>query len=328
LEALTAVDGLTEQLEEEGIEDPVLRSQAALLRGDALLATGNREEAEAVFLDLRENYPGSKAAALSLLIEARTFAALDLSADAQRKLVNLAESYQDSEYAPVALFEAAIIAESRGTEESLNKALQLLDTLAVRYPRHPLVFEARLREGDILREKGQFEVAKAFYENTLNSFPDHPERYRAEINRAICVLSNPSASKNLLRDAGSSLDNIADRPYLPINARVEAVVHQMAVWRRMEEPERSVQAAWTALDRFLIDPDEPEPLSPSDRRALSRLILRLGAQLDDLARPEEARRAYGLVEEYSLPGAAVARERIRAIPVTTRATAQTPNDQP
>ncbi|MGE9291316.1 MAG: tetratricopeptide repeat protein, partial [Puniceicoccales bacterium] len=128
-EALAQIDNLLASLSQPTTADsPPIDTQAVasilaqtlLLKGEILFKNGETEQGTQVMNDLRTRFPNRRATVLSYLFEARYFAGRDLTGQAQQRLVNLADRFPESDYAPLALFEAAVIAESRGTPESVS----------------------------------------------------------------------------------------------------------------------------------------------------------------------------------------------------------------
>lgn len=284
-----------------------------LLAAEIKLRLGDIAEADRFFSILRERYPEEKAATLSYLVEARALAARDLSADAQQRLVTLADRFPRDSFAAVALFEAAIIAESRATAETIQVALRLLDDLATRFPDDPLAFQARLRQGNIFRQQGDFETARLFFENTLRQFPGHPLEYRAEIGRADCILANPNASANLLRDAAAAFERVAVLPEASPSARLEATYKQALALERLGENKAATDLLWETI-LPLLQEEAPAVLADgSSRTWLSRALLTYGKWRLRDGSVIDARQAFEQVERLNLPGREIARAENRRL---------------
>lgn len=290
-------------------ETSPLIAQALLLEGEILLKTGRREEGMEVMKALRQAFPEQRAAILSYLFEARYFAGVDLSADAQLRLVHLADRYPKSDYAPIALYEASIIAESRDTEESIKQALRLLENLVDRFPDHPLAYYSRLRQGDILRSIGDFQSARMAYENTSNRHSTHPQRYLAEISLAETVLANPDATPESLMDAAAVLLRVIETPQVPNNIRMESHFKRAAALRRAGQNKRAGDYLWGILSQHLEDEDSWDA---SSAYWISRGLLELATWRESDGEPDEAKVLLQLVEKNALPGSTLARARLRS----------------
>ena len=168
----------------ENVEDPspaevrLLRTEVLLLQGDILMGSGDSTGGMAVLSGLRAGYPESSGAERSYLTEADYHASIDDFEAAQATMLKLASLYEDSELAPQALFEAALYCERRGPEH-FAAAVRVHHDLTVRYPTDNLLFAARLKQGDLLRQMNDFAGAQIVYEDLIHSFPEHPRRYVA-----------------------------------------------------------------------------------------------------------------------------------------------------
>ena len=152
-------------------------SHTLLIKGEALFEINEIEKALKIFEQLRSRYPESEPAVLSHLIEARYYAQINQTVDAQQRFIALADQYPESKYAPVALYEAAVSAEQRGLNTTYNEAVALLERLINTYSKHSLVYYARLKQADLSRKLNDFPTARLIYEDLINQFPKHPERY-------------------------------------------------------------------------------------------------------------------------------------------------------
>ncbi|MFP4492635.1 MAG: tetratricopeptide repeat protein [Puniceicoccaceae bacterium] len=292
----------------EGSNDSLI-AQTLLLKGEILFKAGRPEEAMEVMGDLRERFPDRRASMLSNLFEARYFAGRDLTGEAQIRLVNLADRFPDSGYAPIALFEAAIIAESRGTEESIGEAVRLLEDLVARFPDHPLAFHALIKEGEILRSIGDFSSARLVFRNTANRFSSHPLRYLAEIGDAETVLANPDAPTGELLDSAATLARISSVPDVPAAVLLESQLKRAEALRRAGQPGSARRALWEAVEPRLADRN---PDDASLAFWLSKALLELSRWSDEDGQPAEAARFLTIIDRQNLPGKDLALAKLRA----------------
>jgi len=49
------------------------------------------------------------------------------------------------------------------------------------YPRDELVFNARMKQGDLLRKLNNFPAARRIYEYLVNTYPGHPDELLAQL---------------------------------------------------------------------------------------------------------------------------------------------------
>ena len=290
-------------------------SHSLLLHGRALFALKREEEGLRIFEELRSIYPKSRPSILSYALEARHYSAMNHLAKAQQRFVALADEFPESEYAGVALWEAAEIASQRDQEEEAGRILQ---DFVERYPDHKLVYYARLRQGDLSRELDDFATAQSVYENLINQFFDHPERFRAEISLADCYLAQAGMNPGRLDDAVVILEHLVDLPDMPLDLRLEAGFKWGFALAKRNQQTRAQEVFWLVLDRFLSgNPGEGET-GARGRYWLARSILELGELLEEELRFEEARRVYTYVNTYGLPGRATAEARIDRFAVPNR----------
>lgn len=306
-------DNILETLEEvpEGNIDQALRDQiishTLLLKGQAYFEMTQTEQGLAIFAELRNRYPSTELNILSYLIEARFYAAIGRTVDAQQRLVRLADESPASKYAPIALWEAALNAEKRGLTSTYQESVTVLERLVNDYPGHPLVFYARLKQGDLLRELNDFGTAQLLYEELINQFPNHPERYRAEISRADCFLAQASQNRSRLEDAAAIYQRLIDLPDIPLDLRVEAGTKWGLSVAKRDNEARAEEVFMLVINRFLKDPATAAQLGAQGRYWQSRSIFELAALFEKEGRYEEARETYSLVEAYGLPGQSIAR---------------------
>jgi tetratricopeptide (TPR) repeat protein len=154
-----------------------IAATSALLRAEANFELGRDGAAADTLSKLRTDFPTSDSAVYSYIVEADRYAQQDKVIDAERLLTKLADDFPASPYAPYALYQAALQAERLGTDANLKEAYKLLENLVTnpRYAQSELIFPARMRQGDLLRELNQFPQAQQVYELLVNN-PGRPRR--------------------------------------------------------------------------------------------------------------------------------------------------------
>jgi len=308
------VDSLPEKAVSK--EDRVrVLTNALLLEGQALLAGGKTDAAAKAFARLRADYPDTDPAMLSYFVEARHLAADGLLADAQQRVMRVAEKYPKNNYAPAALYEAAVLAEGQGTVAAYEQATALLDSIVRLYPDSKYVFFARLRQGDLARKLNDFGAALIVYDSLLASHPDHPERARVEMARADTYLALSAKDLSKYGAAEGAFERLFALPDLSPDTRVEAGFKWGFALERAGNLAGARQAYWLVISRFLRDNGAPK-LEETGRYWMARCVLQLGDLLTGQGNLSDARTVYALVGEYALPGAKVARSRLDVAPAS------------
>lgn len=293
-----------------------LAAHALFLRARARYEADDAVGARDVLAELRRRYPGLEPTIVSHLLQAR-FQVLDSRLDdAQRSLATLRETYPESPHAPRALYEAALILEQRGLAATWQEAIGLLEELVNRYPQSGLVFVARLKQADLTRRLGNFGAAQLIYEGLLNRWPEHPERWRAELGRADTFVAQASANPERLADAMAIYERVVDLPSVPVDVRIEAGGKWGAALVRQGRAARAEGVYFLIFERFLTAEGGSAP-GPVGRYWLARMVLELGELAERAGRYAEAIETYRLIEQHGLPGLGAADARRRRLTAVT-----------
>jgi tetratricopeptide (TPR) repeat protein len=293
----------------------LITSHTILLKGQAYFELKRPEEGLAVFEELRARFPESDPAVLSHLIEARYYAAVNNLVLAQQRLRRLTDTYPESRYAPLALWEAALFAAYRDDLSSDSGALKLLEELVTSYPSHELVYFARLKQADHLRSKIEFGAAQLIYEDLINNYPQHPERYRAELSRADCHFAQAGQNASRLGDAIAIFQRLVDLPHLPVDLRVESGFKWGNAEAKSQGRGRAQDVFMLILNRFLRDSEMASQLGVQGRYWMARMIFKFGELLEEEALYEDALSVYSMIETYGLPGEALLKNKLRDLSV-------------
>ncbi|MEM1222226.1 MAG: tetratricopeptide repeat protein, partial [Verrucomicrobiota bacterium] len=279
----------------------LLTTELLLLQAEVLSRNGKANEGQAVLEQIRNNYPESSAAERSYLTEAGYDASIGDFQAAQEALTQLATIYPDSELAPQALFEAALYCERRGAS-FFPDAVRIHDNMIERYPNDPLIYAARLKQGDLLRQINDFAGAQIVYENLINNYPEHPQRYVAELSRADCMLALARESEIQLNDVIITLERIYDIPNLPIDFRVEVGYKWAFALKKRGLASKAEEVLVLISSRFLLEESTARQLSETGRYWLSRILFDLAAVYIAQDEPKEARQIFLKIVAYNLPG--------------------------
>lgn len=310
---LSGIDDL-----EDSDEKNMLRSEALLLQCEILLQAGDFDQARDVLLILRNDFAGSPPSDRSFFIEAAYLTRRGEIAASQERLFEFSQASTQSPLAAQALFDSAILAEQLGPD-LFRESLQRLDRLAEQYPDSPLVFLARLRQGDLLRRLGDFPSAQSVYETLLARFPEHPMRYAAELGRADSLLALARNEPNTLAEIQQVYERMLDLPRLTDSIRAEILYKQAHILVQRDLGDAAINAFMRLVSTF-INTDQAaasiDELDENGRYWLARGLLDLGGLLESDGRLREARRSYLTIERLELPGRQLARNRADALRIT------------
>lgn len=313
-EALVTLERLRASL--SLLEGPLraeIDSQARLVEAEARFAQGENEAAIAGLAELRVAFPGSEAMLRSFIVEADHYAAAGRLVDAQDRLTKLADDAGAKAYAPLALYQAALLAERRGQDEHYRQAYLLLERLVDEHPQSELVFYARLKQGDLLRVLNQFGAAQQIYELLINRFSEHAEVLAAQLGLAACHRAQAVGDGSHFESALTIFERLRDLTSAPVDLRVEAgfQLGDMLVQRGREgDVAGALVAWWLMVDAFLLDERRAEELGPKGRYWMSRLLVRFANVSEVVGQRRSAREAWGLIIELGLPGGSLARTRL------------------
>jgi tetratricopeptide (TPR) repeat protein len=295
-----------------------IASLAELLEAQANLSLNRDSAALDILKRLRRAYPRSDAALYSYIVEADHDAQRDRVVQAQDLLTRLADIYPDSPYAPFALYQAALQAERLGQEKNLREAYKLIESLVSlvnKYPdtdrRGDLVFYARLKQGDLLRELNQFPQAQQVYESLLNNFSQHEDVVLAMLALAECHNAQSATDQSHVESARILFEHLLYRLDAPVDVRVEAGFNLGLLDERRNNPDQALAVWWRdVVTVFLLDPANAADLGPKGRYWMARTLLEYGKLNETQGRLDQARDAWKLILTARLPGAALARARL------------------
>ena len=313
---LQQTDELLALLAKGGPADAALRtdvtSTAQLLKAQALFALNRDAEGGALFDQLRADHRTTAAAQFSYLVQAGHLTQRGDMAGAQRVLISFVDTaeYRQSEYAPLALYEAALNLERQGLDRQLEEANKLLERLVNTYPRDELVFYARLKQGDLLRKLNFFPQARQVYEDLINNSGLHPDVLLAQLALADSLFAQGANSVVNYESAAAIFERLRDLPSAPVDLRAEAGFKWGYALAKRAQPAKAQTVFWSVVDAFLLDAVPAAKLGAKGRYWISRALLELGQIHEDAARLDEAQRAYQLIVDYKLGGAAQAQAKL------------------
>jgi len=287
-------------------------STAQLLKAQALLAL-NRDKAGLEMLDqLRAEHRATTAAQYSYLVQATHLTQRGDMAGAQRVLLSFVDTpaYRQSEYAPLALYEAAINLERQGLDRQLKEAYEkMLQRLIRDYPESELVFYARLKQGDLLRKLNDFNSARQLYEDLINRFGQHADILLAQLALADSLFAQGANVVNY-EGASAIFERLRDLPSAPLDLRVEAGFKWGYALAKRAQPAKAQTVFWSVVEAFLLDATQAAKLGAQGRYWISRTLLELGQIHEEAGRLDEAQRVYQLIVDQKLSGGAQAQAKL------------------
>jgi TolA-binding protein len=307
------LDGIAAMAASE--DKDTLQGEALLLQSEILLKNAEWEKGREVLASLRTQFANSPPAERSYFTEAAQLVGNGEINSAQERLLEFAQATPQSRLAAQALFDSAILAQQLGPE-LYREALQRLDRLSEQYPDSPLVFVARLRQGDLLRRLGDFSSAQSVYETLLGRFSDHPLRYAAELGRADSLLALSRNVPGALAEIGEIYERMLDLPTLSPSIRAEILYKQAHTLMQRDLIDAAIKVLMRMVGTYLnfeTDRSLFEKLDENGRYWLARGLMDLGGLLETQGNLNEAQRIYLTIATLSLPGRQLARNRAEAI---------------
>ena len=297
-----SLDGVTPSLKN------AIASNALLLHAQAGFALKDPDRRKAALEQLRKlraDYPASDSAIYSYIVEADAADADGLVLDAQKLVVDLADKFPQSDYAPYALYRAALYAERRGPDRQYyEEANKILEDLVTKYPNDPLVFYARLKQGNLLRDMNEYGRARTLYSSLVNTYKisQFADALSAELALADTEATLAASDPARASDAAAIYERLYDLASAPPDLRVEAG-HKLGIYRAdRESPKRAYDVWWPMIEAFVLDDAKAAKLGANGRWWMTRTILKLAELQERQDEPREARRLYELIIEKNLPG--------------------------
>jgi tetratricopeptide (TPR) repeat protein len=314
---VSLVDSVLEVLQKQGpaqlnsADLKLIASQALLLKGQALLELGQEELGLKIMSQLREGYTGSKAAITSYIVESRYYARGGNRARAQQLLINLSDMYPNSDYAAMALYEAALNCEARETQSNYQEAITILERLITLYPNSELIFYARLGQGDLLRKMGKFAEAQLIYENVLTRNPEHSEIYKIILAKSDSLFAQARNDAEKLKDVALQYEELYDRKEAPIEVRIESGFKEGHAYSKAQENSRAKEVYWRVITDNLKGEAGAKDIAQKGRYWLARTLFELGGVLEEEPKAaQEAKTVYQMVIDHGLPGVDLAKAKI------------------
>ncbi|MEO7414462.1 MAG: hypothetical protein ABIZ81_14010 [Opitutaceae bacterium] len=316
---LTLIDKLDRTL--EGVE-PAMKvdvdSSGMLLKARTNFAL-KRDRAGLEALEaLRKKYEKSPAAISSYMVEADYYALQENVVKAQNLLTKLAEDFPESEYAPHALFSAALQAKRRGGQENyeegvrrIEKLIELVEKYPPKDPANDLVFEARMTQGDLLRLLNQFSQAQDTYQSLIENNRQHAGVIFAQLALAETYNAQSANDPSYSEKAEVLFFQLMVQLDAPLDVRVEAGYNYGEIFARRGDTAKALEIWWRdVVDTFLLKDRAMADRLGTGRYWLARTLLRYGEILEQQQQLEEAKKAWTLIIQSNLGWTEMARQKL------------------
>ncbi|HVU36730.1 MAG TPA: hypothetical protein VHC95_00200 [Opitutales bacterium] len=227
-----------EQVPEAGVPGLDRNTRRQLLADAIFLqykaaANGNRpDDQEGFYNELQKNFSDTEDAITAVMSKASELASdkLNKTAEAQRLMADLANRLTtiapNSPWIPAARYQEALFAAARGSSDQYVEALGLLSNFIKNYPAHPMVYEAKLQEADLLRKLNHIDGALQIYNDLLKNSSrtrlDDPMVAKAARGKADCLLVLAGDDPAKRKDTMEELERLFNQEALPLDARVES----------------------------------------------------------------------------------------------------------
>ncbi len=280
-----------------------IASTAALAKAEAAFMLGREAEALKTLQKVRVDFPKAGAAVQSYLVEAGYYSRppQDKPVEAQKLLTRLADEFPKSDLAPYALYQAALQAERRGQDANYREANRLIEDLVSKYPQSDLLFPARLKQGDLLRNLNDLPAAQRAYEDLLNKPASQENLILAQLALAQCHNAQSSGDPTHFASAQTLFEHLRDRVDASVDVRVEAGYNLGELWVRRNDPAKALEVWWNDVIRaFLADPKRVGELESKGRYWMARTLYRAGEVFEQREKLEEAKEAWRMLLRSNL----------------------------
>ena len=194
--------------------------------------------------------------------------------------------------------------------------MRLYNELVERFPEDPLLFTAQLKQGDLLRKMNDFAGAQIIYETLIYTYPNHPQRYAAELARAECLLAIAKNDATQIEAVATILDRLMYLPHVPVDFMMEIAYKWAFALNASGRSSEAGEVYFMSIERYLLNAISSDQLGVTGRYWASRALLDLGTLLENTGSLLEAGKIYLKLQAYNLPGRKLAETRISNLPST------------
>ena len=182
------------------------------------------------------------------------------------------------------------------------------------YPDHPLVFDARLKQGDLMRKLNRFSLAEQDYQSLINNYSRNPDVILARLALAETYNAQSAGDPSHEERARALFEDLCDRVDANVDVRTEAGFNLGFIYKRRGRLDQAEEVWWRdVVTAFLLSPDHAAELHENGRYWMARTLLELGTLYQQRGKLDQAGEAWRLILRTGLPFAAVARTYLTAI---------------
>lgn len=306
-QALALIERLLQALDtvEPSLRDEIA-STALLQRARAQFELQRERDAVATLAKVREEFPKSEAAIQSFLIEADFHADQGQVVKAQQVLTSLTDdpTYRGSVFIPYAYYQLALWSEKLGQPKDLEDANRYLEnsiSSATASNLNDLVFEARMKQGNIFRKRNDFPSAQRAYEDAARKPVSDENLILARLELARTHYAQATNDPARAEQAQLLFEELRDRVDARPDVRVEAGYHLGLLLQSRGREDQAARVWWQdVITPFLLESEIPFEGGAKRPYWLARTLLDLGALLEAQGRHDEARNAYDLLRRKNL----------------------------
>ena len=164
-------------------------------------------------------------------------------------------------------------------------------------------------QGDLLRKASDFSGALSVYDNLIQRFPDHPNRYLAELSRLDCLLALANHNTDYdLKEVIIELERLLDLPDLPGEFQLEVRYKLAFILDKINQTELASNVILSIIEDFLSSDVSKEDFSSIESYWIARSLFLLCDYLNKNNKVEECKKIYRIFIAYNLPGSELAKK--------------------
>jgi len=234
----------------------------------------------------------------AILLRAQLSAKQHAFVQAKQLLLNTCHQTKDPDWIPLFKLQAADYAEECGLDGQLE-AIEILQSIYEDFPNHPLAQETRLKQGLLLLNVKQYDLAYTIFESLLSGL----SRNQALWCRFLMLKCNLLSQKVGLTQIQDQLEFLL-KESMPIGLRLEIALQLAYVYKDQNNLESLQEVLWNTCYPFFEEKDDLS-LSVNEIYWLSRCLLVLAQHSSD---KDVARQIYTWMVDAQLPNASLVQQ--------------------